>query len=191
MVISDNTRLHSPMPPVSSIATFHHWLMAEPPEAMPSHAIVLHGTDGRPSGHLAQAIARYLNEFDDESEGHWMAFDPGLVETIAANPGDRRMLGLRDPQTNGSLTGPVGLKEAIRALADRGHAVLDTPLAAAATREMPGAFHVALGLPADFLDDCHMILNPKRFGPRCLAPVIGDTFLEWSAVRQQQLVVES
>ena len=147
MVISDNTRLHSPMPPVSSIATFHHWLMAEPPEAMPSHAIVLHGTDGRPSGHLAQAIARYLNEFDDESEGHWMAFDPGLVETIAANPGDRRMLGLTDPQANGSLTGPVGLKEAIRGLADRGHAVLDTPLAAAAPAKCPARSTSRSGCP--------------------------------------------
>jgi len=179
------------MPPVSSIATFHHWLMAEPSEAMPASAIVLHGTDGRPAGQLAQAIARYLNEFDDESEGHWMAFEADLIRAIAANPGDRRMLGLHEGGNNGSAIGPVGLKEAIRALAQRGHAVLDTPLAAAATRDLPGAFHVALGLPADFLDDCHMILNPKRFGPRCLAPVIGDTFLEWSAVRQQQLVVES
>ena len=31
---------------------------------------------------LAEAIARYLNEFDDESQGHWMAFDPGLVEIV-------------------------------------------------------------------------------------------------------------
>jgi hypothetical protein len=191
MFIPDNTRLRFPMPPASSIATFHHWLMADPPESMPATTIVLHGSDGRPAGQLAEAIARYLNEFDDESDGHWMAFEPDLIQTIAGNPGDRRLLGIHEGSTNGSATGPVGLREAIRALAQRGHAVLDTPLAAAATRELPGAFHVALGLPADFLDDCHMILNPKRFGPRCLAPVIGDTFLEWSAVRQQQIAAES
>lgn len=171
----------------SIIAAFHHWLMVEPKDQIAGCSIALHGNDGRPPGTLAAAIARYLNEFDDESEGHWLAFDPELVDAIAANPGDRRLLGVREPQLEGPTASPNILKQVLRGLAQRGHAVLDTPLAAAATRDLPGSFHVALGLPADGLDDCHMILNPKRFGPRCLAPVIGDTFLEWSAVRLQQL----
>lgn len=179
------------MTTASSIASFHHWLMTEPKEPIAGCAIVLHGSDGRPAGQLAQSIARYLNEFDDESDGHWMAFDPELLEAIAANPGDRRLLGIREPAANGSATGPVALSQAIRSLALRGHAVLDTPLAAATTRDLPGSFHVALGLPANSLDDCHMILNPKRFNVRCLAPVIGDTFLEWSAVRHQQMSLGS
>jgi hypothetical protein len=170
----------------STIAAFHHWLMIEPKEGAVGCAIIIHGSDGRAPGLLAQAIARYLNEFDDESDGHWMAFDPALVEAILGNPGDRRMLGIREPVADPHLAAPNLLCEVIRALATRGHAVLDTPLAAAATRDLPDTFHVALGLPADALDDCHMILNPHRFAHRCLAPVIGDTFLEWAAAREQQ-----
>lgn len=171
----------------SSITAFHHWLMAEDPQPFTACSIILHGSDGQAPGKLAADIATYLNEFDDDSVGNWLAFEPDLVEAIAGNPGDRRLLGLPD---SGTLS-PCAIQQAIRAIAERGHAVLDTPLAAATTRDLRGAFHVALGLPADALDECHMILNARRFGPRCLAPVIGDTFLEWVAQRRHPLAASA
>lgn len=175
----------------SPIAAFHQWLMADSAQPFCSFAIILHGNDGQADGKLAADIASYLNEFDDESRGNWLAFDRELIEAIANSPGDRRLLGLVDPATDFTTINPGGLQRTIRALAERGHAVLHTPLAAAATRDLRGTFHVALGLPADALDDCHMILNPKRFGPRCLAPVIGDTFLEWSAYWKHPLAASA
>ena len=177
--------------PPSTIAAFHHWLMAESPQPFSACSIILHGSDGQAPGKLAADIAGYLNEFDDESGGNWLAFEPTLVEAIAANPGDRRLLGISEPLPGNGLPGPCTVQHIIQALAERGHAVLDTPLAAAATRDLRGAFHVALGLPAEALDECHMILNARRFGPRCLAPVIGDTFLEWVAQRHHPLAASA
>lgn len=163
----------------ATIPAFHHWLMAENPQPFSACSIILHGSDGQVPGKLAADIASYLNEFDDESGGNWLAFEPGLVEAIASNPGDRRLLGIAEPSAEAGVLNPCAIQQVIRALADRGHAVLDTPLAAATTRDLRGAFHVAVGLTPNALDECHMILNARRFGPRCLAPVIGDTFLEW------------
>jgi hypothetical protein len=174
----------------ASITAFHHWLMAEDPQPLTACSIVLHGSDGQQPGKLATDIASYLNEFDDDSVGNWLAFEPELVEAIAANPGDRRLLGLGGTAADAPL-GPAAVQQVIRAIADRGHAVLDTPLAAATTRDLRGAFHVALGPPAAALDECHMILNARRFGPRCLAPVIGDTFLEWVAQRRHPLAASA
>jgi len=165
--------------------------MAEDPQPFSACSIILHGSDGQAPGKLAADIADYLNEFDDESGGNWLAFETSLVDAITANPGDRRLLGLTESAAGTSPPGPSAIQQVIQALAERGHAVLDTPLAAAATRDLRGAFHVALGLPVEALDECHMILNARRFGPRCLAPVIGDTFLEWVAQRHNPLVASA
>ena len=168
------------------LADFRQWVRAGLGQARSGLTIVLHGSDGRAPGRLAHAIADYLNEFDDETGGHWMAFDPDILELIAANPEESHRLGVG---SSSPLAGPGALKQTIRALAGHGHAVLDTPLAAASTRDLPGCFHVGLGLPAGVLDECPMILNPKLFGSRCLAPVGSDTFLQWAAMCARELVV--
>jgi hypothetical protein len=160
------------------LVDFRQWFEAGSGMAPSGLAIVLHGSDGRAPGRLAHAIADYLNEFDDETGGHWLAFDPAMLDLVVSTPEEIERFGI-DRRVGGG--GPGMLKQAIRAIAARGHAVLDTPLAAASTQGLAGSFHVGLGLPAGVLDQCHMILNPRLFGSCCLAPVIGDTFLQWSA----------
>jgi len=167
------------------LADFRQWFEAGSGVAPSGLAIVLHGNDGRAPGRLAHAIADYLNEFDDETGGHWLAFDPAMLELVVSMPEEIGRFGI---DRGGVAGGPGILKQAIRAIATRGHAVLDTPLAAASTQGLAGSFHVGLGLPAGVLDQCHMILNPRLFGSRCLAPIIGDTFLQWSAMCSRELV---
>lgn len=167
------------MPPAPSIAAFNQWLLTEKPDTSPACAIVLHSTSDALDGTLHQSIAAYLNEYDEAADGHWLAMESNLVQMIAAEGRLRRLLGIPQPSGDNHATSPCSLKNTLRALAQRGHVVLDTPLAAAATHNLANTFHVAVGFPADGLSDCHIILNPDRFQHRCLPQIIGDTFLEW------------
>jgi hypothetical protein len=74
---------------------------------------------------------------------------------------------------------PIGVQRVLKAIAARGHVVMDSPLASAATRGLDNVFHVGIGLPPDSLSECHIILNPDLFQIACLPQIVGDVFLEW------------
>ncbi|MCX6876193.1 MAG: hypothetical protein NTW21_20660 [Verrucomicrobia bacterium] len=167
------------MPAVPSISLFHQWLLAAAPASPVACSIVLHGTPVAISTRLASGIAAYLNEYDDDGDGRWLAVPPELVPLIADDPGHRHLLGLEDESEHYLPTSPFGIQRALAALAVRGHIVLDSPLASAATRGLKNVFHVGIGLPPDSLAECHIILNPGLFQIPCLPQIVGDVFLEW------------
>jgi hypothetical protein len=167
------------MPAVPSITSFKQWLRAAAPETATACSIVLHGTPAALGPRLAIGIAAYLNEYDDDGDGRWLAVPPDLVPLIADDPGHRHLLGLEDSTEHYLPTSPYGVQKALAAMAALGHVVLDSPLAAAATCRLKNVFHVGLGLPPDSLTECHIILNPALFHVSCLPQIVGDVFLEW------------
>jgi hypothetical protein len=163
------------MSSVLSLSSFHHWLLDGKPDLLGHlRVIVLHGAKEFPE--LADSIAHYLNEYDDQADGHWIAPSTQLIDAIAADPAQRRLLGIDQPCEKCPPTGPCGLRKVIKGLALHGHVVLDSIHAATATDAVEGIFHVSLGAPHK---NCHMHLNAERFKRRCLAPIIGDVYLEW------------
>ena len=142
-------------------------------------SIVLHGSPPPLNPRLSSGIVSYLNEYDDDGEGRWLVLQPDLVPLIADDPRHRHLLGLEDDAEPYLLSHPFGIQRALAALAARGHVVLDSPLASAATRGLKNVFHVGIGLPPDSLAECHIILNPELFQISCLPQIVGDVFLEW------------
>jgi hypothetical protein len=164
---------------VPSISSFKQWLRASAREPAAAYAIVLHGTPAALGSRLAVGIADYLNEYDDDGDGRWLAVPPDLVPQIADDPSHLHLLGLDEGIDLHPPTSPFGVQKALAAMASLGHVVLDSPLAAAATCRMKNVFHVGLGLPPDGLAECHIILNPALFQVSCLPQIVGDVFLEW------------
>ena len=167
------------MSAVPSIALFHQWLLTAAPGSPAACSIVLHGTPPPLSPRLCAGIAAYLNEYDDAGDGRWLALQPDLVPMIVEDPRHRHLLGLEDEAEPSQPSQPFGIQRALAALAVRGHVVLDSPLASAATRGLKNVFHVGIGLPPDCLAECHIILNPGLFQITCLPQIVGDVFLEW------------
>lgn len=168
------------MPAVPPIASFKQWLRAASPASPSSCSIALHGTPANLSPKLAHGIATYLNEYDADADGRWLAVPPDLVPLIAEDPSHRHLLGLGgQPEHHGLPTSPYAIQKALAALANIGYVVLDSPLATAATCRLRNVFHVGFGLPPDGLAECHIILNPSLFHASCLPQIVGDVFLEW------------
>jgi hypothetical protein len=168
------------MSALPSITSFKQWLRATTPHEPASCSIALHGTPASLGAKLATGIAAYLNEYDADGDGRWLAVPPDLVPLIAADPAHRHLLGLdHEPDPQALPTSPYGIQKALTAMASIGHVVLDSPLATAATCRLKNVFHVGFGLPPDGLAECHIILNPTLFPAACLPQIVGDVFLEW------------
>lgn len=164
---------------VSTISSFQQWLQAAPSEVPVACSIVLHGTPAALCPRLSAGIAAYLNEYDDDGDGRWLAVPSDLVPLITDDPSHRHLLGLAGEAEHYQPTNPYGIQRALAALAARGHCVLDSPLASAATCGLKNVFHVGIGLPPDSMADCHIILNPGLILIKCLPQIVGDVFLEW------------
>ena len=172
-------RFLCPMHAVPSISSFKQWLRAAASATPLACSIMLHGAPAALGTRLALGIAAYLNEYDDDGNGRWLAVPAELVPLIADDPTHRHLLGLDEAAESCLLTSPFGMQQALTAMAARGYVVLDSPLAAAATHRLKNVFHVGFGLPPDGLAECHMILNPALFHGSCLPQIVGDVFLEW------------
>jgi hypothetical protein len=170
---------YSAMHAVPSIATFQQWLHATPCAFPAACSIVLHGTPAELCPRLSAGIAAYLNEYDDDGDGRWLAVPSDLVPLITDDPGHRRLLGLAGEPEHYLPTVPSGIQRTLAALATRGHVVLDSPLASSATCDLKNVFHVGIGLPPDSMAKCHIILNPGLIQIHCLPQIVGDVFLEW------------
>lgn len=163
------------------IAAFHQWLLTGTGEVNEAVSLII----THPSGaSFAPGVAVYLNRYDDASHDRWLAVSPELLAMIAADPGLRGLLGLGDPCPNCPPDGPCGLKKILRAFAERGHVVLDHPLAGIATHDLEGAFRIAVEPPSDEAGNCHAVINPEHFPERSLPGVISDLFLEWNETRR-------
>lgn len=178
--------------PITTLTEFHHWLLADsrsdgfrPLTEPSSFPFVLLQTPGNGPNECAVKVARLLNEFDEESGGNWIALSSEVVHAITADPAQRRLLGVVEPCPNCPPTSRCGIRKVLTAIARRGHVVFDDPLAFEATKEETNGFRASIGIPQVGAESFHIILNPSRFQTRCLAPLIADSFLEWTANRQR------
>jgi hypothetical protein len=160
-----------------SMSMFHQWLLADPTSAPPACAIILHIPGSRPCGHLIQEISDYLNEYDDDGDGHWLPATPELVGKVALDPNHRRLLGMSE--TAPSRPDDAELNHTFAALGRRGHVVLQAPAVAGEDLKLSNTFHAGIGSIGEIHDECHLILNPDLIGQNCIAHIIGDVFLEW------------
>jgi hypothetical protein len=159
----------------ADLATFHRWFFAGRTSRPPS--IIIHGEDELPMGFEA-AVARHLNQFDEDASGCWMSFPPELVEQIAASPVERLLLGLYGEC---NPTSPdCERREVISALAAHGQAVMGGDDAMQSCSEKENIFRAWLGSPPGCSRSLHIILEPRHFAHRSLSVIIGDTFLEWT-----------
>jgi hypothetical protein len=168
----------------TDLSTFHRWLLTDAVTGSPS--IVVHGYTRLPAG-LTAAVARHLNEFDEDARGNWISFAPELIDQIAASPTQRCLLGLNGRcECAASREECSHLRETLESLAKRGHAVLEGAIAMEASQASRNVFRVWLGWPPDQGETLHLILHPEHFDHRSLPAIIGDTFVEWASARLTQ-----
>jgi hypothetical protein len=165
----------------TTLPAFHRWFLAARASGVPG--IVLHGDPVLPHG-LAAAVARHLNEFDEDAKGNWTAFAPELIAEISGSAPQRGLLGLPEACEDCPPDSACGRKRVLQALGRRGQAVLDGALAVSACAPLREIFRVSLGPPPQGGQHFHLVLHPEHFSDRSLASIIGDTFLEWDATRE-------
>ena len=164
----------------TDLTTFHRWLLSGASAGTPS--IVVHGQKEIPVG-LAAAVARQLNEFDEDAGGNWLAFSPALVERIADSPTQRSLLNVGECQCTAPALDCSHLRETLAALAGRGRAVLTGAESMEASADGECIFRVWLGYPPETAGTVHLILHPDHFRDHSLPAIIADTFLEWVTER--------
>lgn len=165
----------------TNLSAFHRWFLSGGITSAPG--IVLHGFPELRAG-LAGAVARHLNEFDEDAGGNWTAFTPEVIQAISEAATQRNLLGLAEGCKNCPPGGPCGRRKVLAALANRGHAVLEGPLAVEACAPLANVFRVSLGPPPDGGRSFHLVLCPELFSERSMPAIIGDTYLEWMAARE-------
>lgn len=165
------------MTAATTISFFHQWLLAPPANPDSACAIMLHGDSAPLCERLLIEITDYLNEYDDDGEGRWLAACPDLIRKISADVSHRQLLGLHDaPPCDNNEPEDITI---LRLLSARGHVVLLAPDAVEIPLELPNTFHAGVGGGWGTLGACHLILNPKLMDRKCIAHIIGDVFLEW------------
>jgi hypothetical protein len=169
----------------TDFSAFHYWLLAGGYRHAPS--IVVVGSAESTRGTIV-SLAAHLNEFDDLAGGRWTSFSHQLIQAIAQEPAQRKLLGIA-PGVDCPQDEPASLKKIISALARRGHAILEGRDALEATLQLPDVFYAGLGPFEQDQGDYHVTLRRERFSHRCLPTIIGDTYLEWQATRDLAEVV--
>jgi hypothetical protein len=167
------------MSPSHSLSIFHQWLLAEPSGHAPNRTIMLHGDPAVFSDHLIEEIADYLNEYDDEDAGCWLAATSEVVRHVSIDEHLRQLLGAAGPCPNCPPSGPCDTRKILSALSRRGHVVLSGSTPPDKKLELPQAFHAGIGNQSGHTLNCHLVLNPELMDPGSLAHIIGDVYLEW------------
>lgn len=159
-----------------SISIFHQWLHAQPQHTAP-RSIILHCNDPRLSNAIITELADYLNEYDDDGNGGWLAATPELVTTLTRDDNHRQLLGL--PEAIDPHHQSANHRAALASLTQRGHIVFRAPSPDRDATSPANAFHAGVGKPAEIRKNCHLILNSALLAQNCIAHIIGDVFLEW------------
>lgn len=155
------------------ITDFHKWLAAGSDGQSAPCSILIHGEESPAKAVLIQQIAEYLNEYDDEGDGRWLAATDDLLYRISGDAFLRQLVGL----DYDIASGRTAFTKTFCALAARGHVIAQPPPAMGHEFGIAHTFDVGLGdMP---LPSCHMVLNPEKIAPAHLAPIIADVFLEW------------
>lgn len=167
------------MTATNSLSIFHQWLLAEPSGHAPVRTIMLHGDSTVFSDHLIEEIADYLNEYDDDDAGCWLAATHDLVSHVSADDHLRKLLGTDGSCLNCPPTSPCGIRKTLAALGRRGHVIFRDVSPPDKELELTHAFHAGIGNETKDCGKCHLVLNPDLMDPASLAHIIGDVFLEW------------
>lgn len=162
-----------------SLSIFHQWLLAKPSGRTPVRTIMLHGDPAVFSDRLIEEIADYLNEYDDDDAGCWLAATSDLVLQVAEDEHLRQLLGMADPCPNCPPSSSCGVRKILAALGQRGHVIFRGSTPPDKKLELPHAFHAGIGNQSGHAMKCHLVLNPELMDPGSLAHIIGDVFLEW------------
>lgn len=160
----------------NSLSAFHQWLLAEPSGHAPVRTIMLHGDVTVFSDRLLEEIADYLNEYDDDDAGCWLAATSGLVRQVSEDENLLELFGIADGCRPGSNQ---QIRNTLIALGHRGHVIIRAVVPPDKELELPHAFHAGIGNPFDDAVKCHLVLNHELMDPASLAHIIGDVFLEW------------
>lgn len=163
----------------TSLSVFHQWLLADAASQASACAIVLHCGGGAACDRLILEIAEYLNEYDDEGDGRWLAATSELIEKICLDPNHRRLLGMSEtiPGSHHDLAAEMLATQ--HAIAGRGHVVLKAPEQGTAGFDLADTFHAGIGCTPDLPGKCHITLNPDLMERNVIAQIVGDVFLEW------------
>lgn len=136
---------------------------------------MLHGGDSGAWAPLLREIAEYLNEYDDACEGNWFAASPSIINRIASDEENLRLLGLEISEAEEKCS-EVGV---VAALLERGNVVCLADPVQQVGPDHPNTFHAGVGKESELLDSCHITINPDRIEHGCIARIVGDVFLEW------------
>lgn len=169
----------APMISSRSLTLFHQWFLSETTDRSAARTIILHGENAEIGENLIDEIAAYLNEYDDDEAGSWLAVKTDLVQRIAEDPGLRFLLGMVDPCPNCPPTSACGMRKAYQALGERGHVIFRAATQPGKSLELAEAFHAGIGNQSTTSAKCHLVLDPDLMQARSIAPIIGDVFLEW------------
>lgn len=163
----------------NSLSTFHLWLLAQSTGHAPVRTIVLHGDPSVFGEQLIEEVANYLNEYDDDGAGCWLAATSELVQVISKDDNLESLLGMAKSSRKRATPGAGGFAKTLAALGGRGHVIFRNLIPPAKPLELPLAFHAGIGNPCGDASKCHLVLNPELMDPASLAHIIGDVFLEW------------
>ncbi len=167
------------MSAIHPLSCFHQWLLAPPASPCPSRTIVLHGGPVASIDPLVGEIAGYLNEYDGEGDGRWLAATSDLVRSIAESPDSRRLLGMAEICLDCPPDSPCDIRRTLTALGRHGHVVFRSDTTREKPLDLAEAFHAGIGSDHCGGDECHLVLNPGLFQARSIAHMVGDVFLDW------------
>lgn len=162
----------------SSIDVLHSWLLGATSFGAP---YVLIDTGAPPLDACSAKVVELLNEFDDAEDARWIHLDAAMIRAVATSMEHRRLLGIDDAEADCQPTSTRGIRLVLNAFARRGHFVVNHPEATRALADNPRGFRAAIRRPTADIEDFHLILNPSRFSPHCLASLVADSYLEWVA----------
>lgn len=158
------------------LSRFHQWLLASTEPPCPSRAIVLHGGCAEQIDPTVREIADYLNEYDGEGAGRWLAATSGLVRRISESSDARRLLGMLELDSEESS---CEIRKTLTALGRRGHVVFYSDATREKPLDLPEAFQAGIGSADCSRGKCHLILDPDLVQARNLAHMVSDVFLDW------------
>ena len=163
------------------------WARQTKVQNTPSFAITLSPELDRETVVLAEDLAEYLNEFDENAAGNWTVYDHEALREISQLGGlDDLPKWIKRPSGLVATTDAESTySELLCGMVQLGTIVVVENQAYLATQQIPRVFHVHLTDHAKALVDdtrpFHVLMNTNRFGSDSMVNIIGDSALEWAS----------
>jgi len=158
--------------PLQLDRVFSSWLKQRRTEASkPGFSIAIESPCAVCQPRIGDALAEYLNEFDDHSGGNeWLTLNDHRFEQIQAHPEFRYLIGQeKADDTNASL----------QYLGTQGFLILEMAACHAETGKCQNVFQVSMSCQEPEEKRHHLWLNAKRLQTGTLIPMIANSYLDW------------